>query len=253
MNEHRTNRHSTVPSASIKEREASEGMTTTTASPRRGCVVGGMRTVWSVLRWLWRHRRLTLGVLLLTAVALGVRWVAMQWSAGTPLFRLEKNGAIDRTPEEVRLLSDIGQWEFLAVETEELVEAHDRGILGDRHLVRIYRGTLRLGVDLSRCDKGWFSANGSTAMLRLPDVALLDESFIDEARSTTFYEKGSWSAAEKDRLFRQAQIAMKARALNAENLKRARENAQAQFQRIFTALGYEKIIITFSGVKTTAP
>lgn len=216
---------------------------------RSGCWSMGFYLLWHTLVWFVRHWKFTLMLLLLAAAAWGYHHVRQQTAAGMPLLAVEHNTAIERTPEEIRVLRDIGQWEFLAVETEELVEDHRRGVLSDDHLVRVYRGTLRLGLDLSKAGDDWFSVDGKTAILRLPDVGLLDESFIDEAHTTSFYETGTWGAEDRQRLYDRAREAMKARALSEDNRAMARRNATEQFRKIFTALGYEDVVVTFKGVQ----
>lgn len=52
------------------------------------------------------------------------------------------------SPTQVESIENIGQWEFLSVSDEELIDTIRRGLLGDDQLVRIYYGTLRLGIDM---------------------------------------------------------------------------------------------------------
>ena len=63
-----------------------------------------------------------------------------------------------------------------------------KGFFTDDRLVAIYRGTLRLGVDLRLADKNWVYAHGDTVTLTLPKIRLLDRRFIDETRTKVFYE-----------------------------------------------------------------
>ena len=108
---------------------------------------------------------------------------------------LSSSRAIDITPAQIRSIERIGQWEFLAIDDEEMVDTvRSRTFQRDDQLVRIYKGTLRLGVDLSRCREGWVEAHGDTVTLTLPPIGLLSEHFIDEARTRSFYESGTWDA-----------------------------------------------------------
>lgn len=52
------------------------------------------------------------------------------------------------SPTQVESIENIGQWEFLSVSDEELIDTIRHGFLGDDQLVRIYYGTLRLGIDM---------------------------------------------------------------------------------------------------------
>lgn len=57
------------------------------------------------------------------------------------------------SPTQVESIENIGQWEFLSVSDEELIDTIRRGFLGDDQLVRIYYGTLRLGIDMKDVKK----------------------------------------------------------------------------------------------------
>ena len=60
---------------------------------------------------------------------------------------LEADQHIDITPQQIESIRAIGQWEFLAISNEELVDTTRKGIFTDDHLARIYYGTVRLGID----------------------------------------------------------------------------------------------------------
>ena len=201
---------------------------------------------WRFLRWWFRHWTLSLCLLALAGIGVGVLWLKSPSSTDTPLLSVERTTAIETTPEEVRQIRDIGQWELLSAATEEMVELHRTGILHDDHLVCIYRGNLRLGINLHHASADWFRADSTTAILQLPPIELLDEDFIDEARTITFFEEGSWTAADKQKLYLQAKKAMKQRILTPEHLQQAQQNAKEQFSKIFTNLGYHEVLITFA-------
>ena len=98
------------------------------------------------------------GIILLTILALIL--------AGT-LYWLNKDNTVSVTTEEQTTLSPtqlesieaIGEWEFLAINNEELVDTVRRGFFGDDQLVRIYYGTLRLGINMMDVKEGWIQAN----------------------------------------------------------------------------------------------
>ncbi len=62
------------------------------------------------------------------------------------------------SPTQVESIENIGQWEFLSVSDEELIDTIRRGFFGDDQLVRIYYGTLRLGIDMKDVKEGWLQA-----------------------------------------------------------------------------------------------
>lgn len=203
--------------------------------------------------WGAHHGRLLL-VLLLVAAGGWAGWkVHRLTQSNQPLIAVTHNTTIERTPEEIRAIRDIKEWEFLAVQTEELVEHHEAHTFGDKHLVKVFRGTLRIGINMQQADDQWFRADSSachlgappTAILTLPDIQLLDENFIDEPNSTTFYEEGTMSAKAKEALLNKAADAMKARALQPDNMEVARQAARDQFTKIFKALGFGEVEINF--------
>ena len=209
----------------------------TTGLPRSGCQAAliGEAAVEPRIQWPW------LVLLALTVAA----FVVHRCEEDPPTLTVEHTKAIDKTPEEIRSIREIREWEFLSVSTEELVEAYEAGTFGDKQLARIYTGTLRLGIDMSRADDRWFEARGDTAVLRLPDVGLLDDHFVDETRTRAFYEKGSWPATELDRLYERARTAMLRRHLTKAHLDEARRSAREQFTRIFQGLGFTTVDVTF--------
>ncbi|MGM9688087.1 MAG: DUF4230 domain-containing protein [Alloprevotella sp.] len=197
------------------------------------------RLLLSLVRYWW--------LLAIAAIAVAVAVVVKSVEDHPPVqVAVVRNTRIDITPEEIRSIRQIGQWEFLSVSTEEMVEWHRKHFMGDDHLTRIYSGTLRLGIDMQQLSEDWFtSLPDSACRLRLPAVSLLDTLFIDEARTRSFYEKGSIPPEAREQLYRQARQAMLRRLLTPANLHAAEENARNQFTRIFAAMGFKKIDITF--------
>ena len=91
------------------------------------------------------------------------------------------NEKIDCTPNIVDRMKAIGQWEFLAVSDEELIDTVRKGFFSDDELVRIYYGKLRLGIDRPYCFHSLrhYSASYLHA-IGIPDAYIL--------------ERGGWSS-----------------------------------------------------------
>ena len=85
-------------------------------------------------------------VLLFAGDRIGLKF-CRSWQEAEPLAAVKHETEIAETPDEIKAVRQIGQWEFLSVQTEELVERHESRLLGEKHLVRIYYGTVRLGMD----------------------------------------------------------------------------------------------------------
>lgn len=154
--------------------------------------------------------------------------------------------AIDITPAQIRSIERIGEWEFLSIADEEMIDTVRHRTLGrDERLVRIYRGTLRLGVDLSKCEEGWVQTHGDTITVDLPPVGLLSERFIDEARTRAFYESGTWDARAKEQMYRKAARQMRRRCLTPANIEQARENGREQMTALFRTFGFTTVEVRF--------
>lgn len=155
------------------------------------------------------------------------------------------NDSIDITPTQVLAMEEIGEWEFLSIEDEEMVDTVRKKLFGTDELIRIYRGTLRLGIDLSEAREDWVAVSGDTLRIVLPKVKLLDDDFIDEAKTQPFFESGTWSDQARSDLYHRAKALMKARCLTKENIASAEDNALKQFYQMFKAMGYETVEVRF--------
>ena len=186
------------------------------------------------------------GIILLTILALIL--------AGT-LYWLNKDNTVSVTTEEQTTLSPtqvesieaIGEWEFLAISNEELVDTVRRGFFGDDQLVRIYYGTLRLGINMKDVKEGWIQANAEkdSIVCTLPPIRLLDNNFIDEARTRSFFEEGKWTGADRQALYDRAYAQMKKRCFTPANIRIAQRNAKQQFRDMFKAMGFPNARVEF--------
>jgi hypothetical protein len=152
---------------------------------------------------------------------------------------------IDITPQQIQSIKDIGEWEFLEISDEEMVDTTRRGILSDDHLVRIYYGTMRLGINLKQGETGWIVPRGDTIEVTLPKVGLLDRDFIDEARTKSFYESGTWTAKDRESMMRRAYQRMLQRGLTPQNLQTAQQNGEAQVRQVLQGMGFKLIKIQY--------
>ena len=194
------------------------------------------------LLW-WLARRWWLVALLAALVVTG--GLIRSCKRGETSVSLTHTTAIDTTPEEITALRDIGQWELLTISTEELIDTVATGWTGVRQLVRIYTGTLRIGIDLGEASENWVTVSGDTLRAVLPKVKLLDDDFIDEAQTQSFFESGTWNGKAREDLYQRAKAKMKKRCLTKENLESAEDNASKQFYQMFKAMGFNTVEIRF--------
>jgi hypothetical protein len=154
---------------------------------------------------------------------------------------VEVDQKIDVTPNQITALRDIGQWEFLSVSDEEMVDTTRRGLISNDQLIRIYYGTLRLGIDTRKARQDWITTQGDSVFVVLPPVELLDKNFIDEARTQSFFESGKWSDADRARLYKRAYANMRRRCLTRENVTSAEDNALRQFTQMMRNMGFTHV------------
>jgi hypothetical protein len=183
-----------------------------------------------------------IGIILILLVLL-VGWIYRDIK--TTRLRIGADQQIDITPQQIQSIKEIGEWEFLSISDEEMVDTIRHGIFSDDHLVRIYYGTMRLGVNLKQVEPGWIVTRGDTIEITLPQISLLDHDFIDEARTKSFYESGSWTAKDREAMLRKAYQMMLRRGLTRQNLQIAEQNGQGQVRQVMQGMGFKHVKILY--------
>lgn len=192
-------------------------------------------------------KRLIILRLIIIVVLLIVAGIGIVYFMHSSEIRMEKTHISD-TATQIKEVREIGEWEFLTVDCEVLVDSTRKRMwpLPDDRLARIYHGALRLGVDLKDAPDTWVRTGGdSVATLTLPAIKLLDDRFIDEAATTAFYERGDWDGKAMESMYRQADRKMRAYALTPEHYENARRVAEAQFTSLFRTFGFKKVSVNF--------
>ena len=197
----------------------------------------------------FRSRLKLWAVVAIAAAAVAVT-CSVRHIAGNSSVRIAANKHIDITPEQIQSIRNIGEWEFLSVSDEELIDTVGHGLFSAPQLSRIYYGTLRLGINLHEARPGWIKTAGDTVTVMLPPVKLLDEDFIDEARTRSFFESGSWTAADREALYHRAYTNMKAHCLTPQNITSAENNGDAQFRQLLRSMGFRHIVVRFEKQQT---
>lgn len=188
------------------------------------------------------------GILSLYAVGIVLLVILVGWiwrDVRSSRVEITADQRIDITPEQIQSIKAIGEWEFLSISDEEMVDTIRKGIFSDDHLVRIFYGTMRLGINLKQVESGWISTNGDTLNIMLPQIALLDKDFIDEARTKSFFESGSWSPKDREAMMRRAYQRMLQRGLTPQNLEAARVNGDAQVRQVMQGMGFKHVKIQY--------
>ena len=199
----------------------------------------------TLLKPLVSHAMLTVS---LTAAAIAVIGIATWWLADKNKdnsISIGTNQQIDITPTQIQSIKNIGQWAFLTINDEEMIDTVRTGFFSDDQLVRIYYGTLQLGIDMNDTSDEWITRSNDSIVILLPEVRLLDKNFIDEARTRSFMESSKWTSADRHALYRRAQAAMIRRCVTPANLRSAEQQAATQFDELMRAMGFNNVIIRF--------
>ncbi len=181
-------------------------------------------------------------ILALYGVGIIMAVVLIAW-----IFSSVKTSSVEISADQKieKSIKDIGEWEFLAISDEEMVDTVRKGFFSDDHLARIYYGTMRLGVNLKQVESGWITVNDDTLDITLPKIGLLDRDFIDEARTKSFFESGKWETKDREALLRRAYQRMLQRGLTPQNLEAARQNGDAQVRQVMQSMGFKFIKVRF--------
>ena len=190
-----------------------------------------------------KQYKIVIGAVAVIAVVALFFWVKSAFKDN--YIQLAADEAIDPTPTQIQSIRDIGEWEFLSISAEEMVDTVRKGFFTDDELVRIYYGTLRLGIDMQQLRDDAITIQGDSVQATFPKVTLLDNDFIDEAKTKSFYESGKWTPQAHQALYQKAHRQMLHHCLTKENLTTAQSNAESQLTNLFTQLGYKTITLHF--------
>lgn len=152
------------------------------------------------------------------------------------------------TPVNLDSIRAIGQWAFLTVEMDEVVDTVNHGLFSSDRISVAYHGTLHYGIDVAEARPGWVTIAGDTAVsVVLPPVKLLDDRFLDERNVKVYEGRDDMDFINKPTvraaLVRKAKAAMIRRG--RENIPEARGKAEDEVRRIFSQHGYKKIVVRF--------
>lgn len=187
--------------------------------------------------------KLRLLTVIAVAVCIIVVVIALMRCNSTTSLHISHEGQVEITPTQIDSIRSIGQWEFLSIADEEIVDTVRHGFFGDDQLSRIYYGTLRLGLDLRTMPDDWITMDHDTVVVTIPSARLLDDNFLDEARTRSFIEEGKWSEADRAALTQKAIALMRRRCLTPANIRRANDNAKVQIEQLIRSMGFKFVKI----------
>lgn len=198
-----------------------------------------------LMRWLRLKRRIMAFLLILISVVVIVAVAYIIFSVKDSNIEVTDSTTVEITPSQIESIRAIGEWEFLTVNDEELVDTIDKGFFRDKELIRIYYGTLRFGIDLRRTAPQWIEVKDSVVNVLLPKIILLDRDFIDETRTKPFFESGTWTSTDREMLYKKAYRQMYDRCYTLSNIRTAEDNAKREFTRLLNSMGFKNVIVSF--------
>ena len=104
---------------------------------------------------------------------------------------------------------------------------------------------------MNKTGKTWLTTDHDTVKVTLPPIQLLDNNFIDEARTRAVYESGKWTEDDKAMLTIRASEAMKTQCVTEQNIRSAEQNATVQFANLLHSMGFEYVKVGFHKPRNT--
>ena len=97
-------------------------------------------------KWLSALKWLVVAVVLAVFIGLLIKWNRK----GGISVEVGFDDRIKLTSQEIRRIEQIGQWEFLSVQSEVVADTLRKGFFTDDRLVAVYTGVPRIGIDMNR-------------------------------------------------------------------------------------------------------
>lgn len=199
----------------------------------------------NLLRY-WRVWLFGFGVLLFVLIGVYLDHTHRPVAEQTQQALDNHDGPKGMSAEQVQAIRDIGKWEFLGLAMEEMVDTiRPRFLLTDHRLVRLYQGTISLGVDMSRLREHWITLHGDTAWVVLPKVESLNSDFIDPAQAKTFVQTGTWDERAFNALYLKAKGQMLRHMREGDAKRVAQENGRMQMTALMHTLGYKFVEVNY--------
>lgn len=162
---------------------------------------------------------------------------------------IERTAAIVEQVRRIGELSSAGYYEELVLTDKDesylselkRVSGLNR-LTGNSDFVLICKGRVRAGFDLTKVQGSDFSVSGDTLRLTLPPVEILDV-VLNPADYELF--AGHRTHEETTGLLLQAKQRLRADAIRGGILEQAELSAEGQLRRLFSAMGYREVLLTF--------
>jgi hypothetical protein len=96
---------------------------------------------------------------------------------------------------------------------------------------------------MQKLDSTCITTQGDSITVWLPHPTVLDNDFIDEARTKSFHESGRWTARDRETLYRRAQQRMLRYSVTPKTIEIARQNGDVQMRQLMQSMGYKHVNI----------
>lgn len=159
---------------------------------------------------------------------------------------ISENDKIDVTPTLISSISDIGEMEYLSINDEIMIDSIRKGYFSDDELIRIYYGVLRLGINFKELNPNFISVKNDSVIAVLPPIKLLDANFIDETRTLSFHEKGTWNSQARAEMYKKAYAKMLRKCFNDSTKAMAENIAIEQMTQLLHSMDFKKVKVSIS-------
>lgn len=182
---------------------------------------------------MWRLYALLVAIVALVAV-IAALYLYNKVKDLAPQIEIDKHEyTVEPTLTVLRGIDNTTRWVFLTTEDEEVVvRDHTFG-----RVAKIYPATYELGIDVT--GRKWYEVEVVDSQrhvsITLPPVRILNSGGLDESRVRDVYGK-STNGDELVGMRREADKAMRRRAMSKDNVRQARANATRHFRQLFTSL-----------------
>ena len=128
-----------------------------------------------ILNLLFGNYKLIVPAIVMIAIIIGI----VAWLNRDNNIKIgNSNDDIEISDAQITSIRNIGEWEFMSINDEEIVDTIRRGFFGDDQLARIYYGTVRLGVNLHEAAEDWLTIDKDTIIAKVPKIKVLDEDSV---------------------------------------------------------------------------
>lgn len=195
-------------------------------------------------------------IILLALIAGGAYYAWMKgWIGSKGELQIDKTENVVTSVKQIAEFVSMHYYEEFTLSTSKRMDAASNkvanaivGLLGNTademtkdQLVIIAKGHIRAGFNLANVKDDDVSINGDTLHIKLPKAEILDAT-VNPSDFEVFIENGTWSHEQVQKLEDKAIAEIKARAIKAGVLEKAKENGVTELTNMYKAFGFKEVV-----------